>query len=90
MLDVPSRRRGSQHRRVERQERLEAYGAFFKFLVDNPDYLGRLACVTPNTKANEFLGRAILSLYNFGMSDKEEHQLLVLFETALEEEVTKC
>ena len=41
------------------------------------------------SRTSEFLGRAVLSLYQFGIGGREEHLLLMLMETALEEEVKK-
>ncbi len=81
------KRRSGDHPDEEVRDRLRRYGAFFRFLLENPDYLGRLVAAAPATKANEFLGRAALSLFSFGMGDREENLLLMLFETALEEEV---
>ncbi len=73
-------------------------GFFFSCLhrLFPADYLGRLVFAAGSdgggapSRSTEFLGRAVLSLYDFGMGDREEHLLLMLMETALEEEVGDC
>jgi len=54
----------------EREEKLAHYQDFFRFLYNNPEYLGRLLARVAASRANDFLGRVVLYLYSFGLSER--------------------
>ncbi|XP_034240421.1 ras GTPase-activating-like protein IQGAP1 [Thrips palmi] len=68
---------------------LDGYKHLFYSLQTNPTYLARLLFRLPQSRSVKFLQNVILSLFNFGASQREEYLLLKLFRTALIEEI-KC
>ncbi|KAK3914566.1 Ras GTPase-activating-like protein IQGAP1 [Frankliniella fusca] len=68
---------------------LDGYKHLFYTLQTNPSYLAKLLFRLPQSRSVKFLQNVILSLFNFGASQREEYLMLKLFRTALIEEI-KC
>lgn len=70
---------------------LDGYKHLFYTLQTNPTYLAKLLFRLPQSRSVKFLQNVILSLFNFGASQREEYLLLKLFRSALIEEIQcKC
>ncbi|XP_064478795.1 ras GTPase-activating-like protein IQGAP1 [Ornithodoros turicata] len=68
--------------------RLVAYQHLFYQLQVEPRYLARLIFAVPLSISNKFIESVIYSLYNYGLTPREECLLLRLFSAALQEEVS--
>lgn len=71
----------------ESRERLAAYQHLFYLLQTDPTYLAKLIFAMPASQSNKFIQSVIPSIFNYGSSPREEYLLLMLFKTALEEEI---
>lgn len=71
----------------ESRERLAAYQHLFYLLQTDPTYLAKLIFAMPASRSNKFIESVIPSIFNYGSSPREEYLLLMLFKSALEEEI---
>lgn len=67
--------------------RLALYQNLFFLLQTYPAYFSRIALLVRGAKLRKFIDHVLLSTFNYGNSNRDEYQLLKMFQAAIQEEM---